>query len=112
MGGGGGGGETRLLVECDEKRDQAKGKALEFFSQNFVVSGVQETWINLILRQNERQGTERLGFPSLPYLVFLPLPLASVRAVFRAYADVITRFLGTIGSKIFFSYGAPLKRLF
>ena len=38
--------------------------------------------------------------------------LASVRAVFRAYADVITRFLGTIGSKILFSYGAPLKRLF
>ena len=41
--GGGRGGETRLLVECDEKRDQAKGKALEFFSQNFVVSRVQET---------------------------------------------------------------------
>ena len=49
-GGGGGGGETRLLVECDEKREQANGKALEFFSQNFVVSRVQETWINLILR--------------------------------------------------------------
>ena len=65
MGGGGGGvGETRLLVECDEKREQANGKALEFFSQNFVVSRVQETWINLILRQNERQGTKRalLGF--------------------------------------------------
>ena len=60
----GGGGEARLLVECGEKREQTNGKALEFFSQNFVVSRVQETWINLILRQNERQGTKRalLGF--------------------------------------------------
>ena len=35
---GRGGGETRLLLERDQKRDQAKSKALELFSQYFVVS--------------------------------------------------------------------------
>ena len=28
------GGETRLLLKRDQKRDQAKGKALVFFSKN------------------------------------------------------------------------------
>ena len=31
------GGETRLLLERDQKRDQAKGKALEIFPKHFVV---------------------------------------------------------------------------
>ena len=32
------GGETRLLLKRDQKRDQAKSKALELFLQYFVVS--------------------------------------------------------------------------
>lgn len=35
-------GENKLLLGCDQKRDQAKTKALQIFSQNFVVSLAQE----------------------------------------------------------------------
>ena len=64
--GGRGVGETRLFLECDQKRDQAKSKDWEIFSDNFVLSRNQETsvWIPtratplvalkmVILRQNE-----------------------------------------------------------
>ena len=41
------GGETRLLLECDQKRDQAKGEALEFCPKHFVLSRAQETSISI-----------------------------------------------------------------
>ena len=41
------GGETRLLLERDQKRDQAKGEASGFFPKNFVLSQAQETSISL-----------------------------------------------------------------
>ena len=41
------GGETRLLLERDQKRDQAKSKDLELFSQYFVVSSRAQKNINL-----------------------------------------------------------------
>ena len=76
--GGRGVGETRLFLECDQKRDQAKAKPEKFFSENFVLSRNQETsvWIltratplvapkMVILRQNETQ-RQYLGLPSLP----------------------------------------------
>ena len=65
-------GETRLLLKRDQKCDQAKSKALELFSQYFVVSSRAQKKINLdfsleqlrslplkwlILFQNETQGT-------------------------------------------------------
>ena len=61
-----------MLLERDQKRDQAKSKALELFSQYFVVSSRAQKKINLdfsleqlrslplkwlILFQNERQDT-------------------------------------------------------
>ena len=39
------GGKTWLFLECDQKRDQAKSKALEIYFQNFVISWTQETSI-------------------------------------------------------------------
>ena len=119
------GGETRLLLERDQKGDQAKSKALELFSQYFVVSSRAQKKINLdfsleqlrslplkwlILFQNETQGT-RLWFPSLRYWVFLPLPSQSVRPVgVRSYPDVITKISRIHRFPIFFSYEAPLAR--
>ena len=41
------GGETRLLLERDQKRDQAKGEALGFFPKTFVLSQAQETSISI-----------------------------------------------------------------
>ena len=64
--------QTRLLLKRDQKCDQAKTKALELFSQYFVVSSRAQKKINLdfsleqlrslplkwlILFQNETQGT-------------------------------------------------------
>ena len=75
-----GGGETRLLLERDQKRDQAKKQSLRIFFGKFCrhsstrnisldLSLEQLRWLPLkwlILRQNETQGT-RLGFPSPSY---------------------------------------------
>ena len=32
---GGGGGDTRLFLECEQKRDQARSKALEIYFRQF-----------------------------------------------------------------------------
>ena len=121
-GGKGRQGETRLLLRRNQKRDQRKSKALEIVFAKFCrqsstrkinldFSFEQICWLPLnwlILRQNEMQGT-LLTFPSLLYWVFLPLPSASVRMVFRAYAEVITKFSRIHRFPIFFSNGAPLR---
>ena len=44
--------ETRLLLERDQKRDQAKSKALEILPQNFVISRAQENQSGFFTRAN------------------------------------------------------------
>ena len=102
-----GGGETRLLLERDQKRDQAKKQSLKIFFWQ-ILSSVEHKkhrsrfftrptplvalkW--LILRQNETQGT-RLGFPSPPYWVFFTPTLRVCTGLRRSvvYADVRTKF--------------------
>ena len=123
-GGKGRQGETRLPLRRNQKCDQRKSKALEIVFAKFCrqsstrkinldSSFEQICWLPLnwlILRQNEMQGT-LLAFPSLLYWVSLPLPSASVRMVFRAYAEVITKFsrIHSLRFPIFFSNRAPLR---
>ena len=64
--------------------------------------------VNFELNQNARHTTV-IPFPTL--LGLLPQPSESVRTVIRAYAEVITKFLGSIGSQFsFISYGASRAR--
>ena len=106
------GGETRLILERDQKRDQAKKQSLKIFFGKFCSQSStrninldfsldQLRWLPLkwfILRQNETQGTL---WDSLrhPIEFFLPLPSESVRA-FGVRSHTLTsepNFLGSIG---------------
>ena len=81
------GGETRLLLKRDQKRDQAKSKALELFSQYFVVSSraqkknqsrfftratplVATKMVNFVSKRNARY-TSVIPFPTI-LSVFTP----------------------------------------
>ena len=81
------GGETRLLLKRDPKRDQAKSKALELFSQYFVVSSraqkknqcrfftratplVATKMVNFVSKRNARY-TSVIPFPTI-LSVFTP----------------------------------------
>ena len=92
-------GETRLLLERDQKHDQAKSRALEISFAKFChqlstrkinldFSLEQTDWLKLkwlILRPNETL--------SYPTNFFLHLPSESVWTVsVRWYPDVITKF--------------------
>ena len=91
-------GETRLLLERDQKRDQAKSKALEILPQNFVISPAQENQSGFFTRANTLVAPKMADFAPkqnafLPSEFFLHLPSESVRTVgVRSYADAITKF--------------------
>ena len=111
-------GETRLLLERDQQRDQAKSKALsraQLRHINLDFSLEQPRWLPLgwlILRQTKRKVHVWVSLPYPPS--FLPLLWASVRTVFRAHADVVTmffKFFRTHSFPIFFSYGGSAARI-
>ena len=116
---GGEGGETRSHRESDQKRDQAKSKALEIYFRTFCrklnTKKLQSTvlleqlrWLPLkwlILRQNETQRSY-LGLPILPYWGFYPYSQSLYGRTRYAHADVITKFSGmNIGYQIILAMG-------
>ena len=116
---GGEGGETRSYRESDQKRDQAKSKALEIYFRTFcpksntkklqsTVLLAQLRWLALkwlILRQNETQRSY-LGLPILPYWGFYPYSQSLYGRTRYAHADVITKFSGmNIGYQIILAMG-------
>ena len=73
------GGETRLLLERDQKRDQAKSKALELFSQYFVVSSraQKKNQSRFFTRTTPFDATKMVNFVSkrnARYTSVIPLP--------------------------------------
>ena len=100
--------QSLRIVFAIFRRQQSSTKNI-----NLDFSLEQLRWLPLkwlIVFQNETQGT-RLGFPSLQYWDFLPLPSESVRPVgVRWYLDVITKLSRIHRFPIFFSYEALLAR--
>ena len=77
QGGGWGGGEnTRLFLECEQKHDQAKSKALENHFWKFC----RKSNTRNFRAPNETQ-RQCLGLPSLPYWVFSKWKLKRCRKI-------------------------------
>ena len=112
-------GETKLLLERDQKRDQAKSKA-KFYGQ----PSTRNINLDFSLKQLRLVAPKMFDFapktiaryPSgIPFptlLSFAPLPSASVRTVFWAYADLITKFSRIHRLPISFSYRTLLRARF
>ena len=71
-------GETRLLLKRDQKCDQAKSKALELFSQYFVVSSrAQKNQYRFFTRATPLVATKMVNFVSkrnARYTSVIPFP--------------------------------------
>ena len=103
---GGGGGERLGFSWSVTKAWPSTSKALEISSAKFCrQSSTRKINLEFFTRADpfvppkmadfapQRNLRYTSGFPFLPYRVFLPLPLESVRTVgVRSYADVITNF--------------------
>ena len=112
-------GETKLLLERDQKRDQAKSKAkfcgqsstrninLDFSLKQLPL--IAPKMFNFAPKPNARYPS---GIPFLTLMSFAPLPSASVRTVFWAYADLITKFSRIHRLPISFSYRNLLRARF
>ena len=95
------GGETRLLLERDQKRDQAKGKALEIFPKHFVVSRAQKTSISIFRSSSSvccPPKSKVHVWDSLPYPTecFSFTPVLRVCTGGWSYADVRTEIFSLV----------------
>ena len=109
-------GETRLLLGRGQKRDQAKKQSLRIFLRK-ILSSVEhkKNQSRFFIRANTLVAPKMVTFApnrNARYTssILIPtLPSASVRMVFRAYAEVITKFSRIHRFPIFFNNKAPLR---
>ena len=108
-----------MLLERDQKRDQAKSNA-KFCGQpstrninlDFSLKQLRLTApkvFNFAPKPNARYPS---GIPFPTLLSFAPLPSASARTVFWAYADLMTKFSRIHRLPISFSYRTLLRASF
>ena len=93
-----------MLLELDQKRDQAKRKVLEFFfSQNFVFRPIQETSVLIFHSSKLTQKWLILSGISYPTEFFTPTPRVCTDG--WAYGHVITKISRMDGLPNFLSVG-------
>ena len=112
-------GETKLLLERDQKRDQAKSKAKFYgqpstrnINQDFSLKQLRLVAPKMFDFAPKTIARYPSGIPLPTLLSFAPLPSASVRTVFWAYANLITKFSRIHRLPISFSYRTLLRARF